>query len=46
MQEQSHSDSGGSMTILEHLYALSVVILSGIVMAIAVVKIAMHKEEM
>ena len=34
------------MTILEHLYALSVVILSGIVMAIAVVKIAMHKEEM
>ena len=33
------------MTVLEHLYALSVVLLSGIVLAIAVVKIAMHKEE-
>ena len=31
------------MTILEHMYALSVVILFGIVMAIAVVKIVMHK---
>ena len=33
------------MTVLEHLYALSVVLLSVIVLAIAVVKIAMHKEE-
>jgi hypothetical protein len=33
------------MTILEHFYALSVVILFGIVMAIAVVKIAMYKED-
>ena len=33
------------MTILEHMYALSVVILFGIVMALAVVKIAMHKED-
>ena len=33
------------MTVLEHLYALSVVLLFGIVLAIAVVKIAMHKEE-
>lgn len=33
------------MTILQHLYALSVVILFGIVMAIAVVKISMHNED-
>lgn len=33
------------MTVLEHLYALSVVLLSGIVLAIAVVKIAMYEEE-
>ena len=33
------------MTALEHLYTLSVVLLSGIVLAIAVVKIAMYKEE-
>ncbi len=33
------------MTILEHLYALSVVILFSIVMAIAVVKISMHNED-
>jgi len=45
VQEQSHSDFGGSMTILQHLYALSVVVLSGIVMAIAVVKISMHNED-
>ena len=33
------------MTVLEHLYALSVVLLSVIVLAIAVVKIAMYEEE-
>lgn len=33
------------MTMLEHLYALSVSVLWLLMMAVATVKIAMHKEE-
>lgn len=33
------------MTVLEHLYALSVAVLWLLMMAVAAVKIAMHEEE-
>lgn len=33
------------MTILEHLYALSVAVLWLLIMAVAAVKIAMHEED-
>jgi hypothetical protein len=33
------------MTILEHIYALSVAVLWLLMMAVATVKIAMHKED-
>jgi hypothetical protein len=33
------------MTMLEHLYALSVAVLWLLIMAVATVKIAMHEEE-